>query len=218
MKRLFMEFLGTFFLVFAIAMSFNSIAIGAMLMVWVYIGAFVSGAHYNPLVSLAMALRGKLAWDKLPWYWLAQVLGGFVAFAMAYFLHRHVALPTPGVDISLLQAFIMEVLLSFVFALIILVVGTAEKYKGNDIFGFAIGFSIPALAAVGGPVSGGLFNPAIALGSALFAIIMGVSIIWSHIAMYVGGALLGAVLAAYAFHYFIAEKHEEIIIFNFVQK
>jgi len=213
-KRLLMEFLGTFFFILSIAMSFNPIAIAAMLMVWVYIGAFVSGAHYNPLVSLAMALRGKLAWEKLPWYWLAQILGGCVAFFAAAHLHGQIAIPAPALEATLLQAFIIEVLLSFVFALIILVVGTAEKYKGNDIFGFAIGFSIPALAGVGGSISGGIFNPAIAIGAAVVGLMSGAPIVWAHLLMYVVAALLGGVLAAYAFHYFIAEKHEEIIIFN----
>ena len=60
MKRPVMEFLGTF-LIFTIAMTSNSFAIAAMLMAWVYIGGYISGGHYNPMVSLAVALRGRLA-------------------------------------------------------------------------------------------------------------------------------------------------------------
>ena len=188
-------------------MSFNPIAIAAMLMVWVYIGAYVSGANYNPAVSLAMALRGKLAWHTLPWYWLAQVLGGCAAFFLASHLHGHLVIPAPGNGVTLLEAFVVEVLLAFVFALIILVIATADRYRGNHIFGFAIGFSIPALSGVGGAISGGLFNPAIAIGAMLVGLLSGVPVVWSHLFMYVGGALLGAVLAALAFHHFIAEKH-----------
>ena len=113
-------------------------------MLWVYIGAYVSGAHYNPLVSLAMAIRGQLAWHEIVWYWLAQILGGTFAFMLATHYHGRVMMVAPAEHMTLLQAFLMEVLLSFVFALIILVVGTAEKYRGNQIFGFAIGYSIPS--------------------------------------------------------------------------
>lgn len=213
-----MEFIGTFFFILSIAMSFNPIAIASMLMAWVYIGAYVSGSHYNPLISLAMALRGRLAWDKLPWYCLAQIAGGCLAFFLAAHLHGHSIVPAPAENVTLLQAFIVEVLLSFVFAFIVLVVTTSEKYRGNHIFGFAIGFVVPALAGVGASISGGLFNPAIAIGASLHGLMAGLPIIWPHLLMYVGGALLGGALAAFAFHYFIAEKHEEIIIFNFIKR
>lgn len=218
MKRLLMEFLGTFFFLFCIAMSFNPIAIGSMLMLWVYIGAYVSGAHYNPLVSLAMAIRGQLAWHEIVWYWLAQILGGTFAFMLATHYHGRVMMVAPAEHMTLLQAFLMEVLLSFVFALIILVVGTAEKYRGNQIFGFAIGYSIPALTGIGGSISGGVFNPAIAIGAAVAGLIAGVPLMWGHILMYTISAFVGAILAAMAFHYFIAEKHEEMEIFAFIRK
>lgn len=218
MKRLLMEFLGTFFFIFTITMTANPIAIAAMLMAWVYIGAFVSGSHYNPLLSFAVALRGRLAWHDVPWYMLAQILGGFVAFALTAFLHGAVAIPSPAPHVTFLQALIVETLLSFVLALIVLVVVTSEKYKGNDIFGLAIGFTVLALAVLGATTSGGLFNPAIALGGTIYSLLHGVSPVWEHVVMYVGGAFLGAFLAAAAFHYFVAEYNEEIILFKFVKK
>lgn len=218
MKKELMEFLGTFFFILTIAMTANAFAIAAMLMAWVYIGGYVSGAHYNPMVSFAMALRGKLSWIAFLRYMIAQILGGFAAYEMAAFFRNHVVIPTPGLDITLLQAFIMEVLLAFVLALIVLVVATSGKFIPNHIFGFAIGFTIPALAYLGAPISGGLFNPAIAIGSALFGLIKGMPISLEYLLMYVGGAFLGGFLAACAFHYFIAEDNEEIIIFNFIRR
>lgn len=215
MKKLVVEFLGTFFFILTIAMTSNPFAIAAMLMAWVYIGGYISGAHYNPMVSLAVALVGKLSWKKLPWYMLAQVLGGILAFIMTRFWHGMITIPMPGVHVTLLQAFIMEVLLAFVLALVILVVAMSEKFKGNDIFGLAIGFTIPALAYLGGPISGGLFNPAIALGATIVGIFGGAPIVWEHLIMYVAGAFLGGFLAACAFKYFIAENHEDIVIFKF---
>jgi aquaporin Z len=205
MKRLIMEFLGTFFFIFTIAMTGNPWAIASMLMAWMYIGGYISGAHYNPMVSLAVALRGRLNWHDLPGYMIAQILGGFVAYGMTLFIRGSIALPHPGTHITLLQAFITEILLAFVLALVVLATATWDKFKGNTIFGFAIGFTIPALAVLGSPISGGLFNPAIALGSYLFGAIKGMPISWLHLAMYVGGAFIGGVLAAYAFRYFELE-------------
>ncbi len=197
MRRLIIEFLGTFFLILTIALTGNAIAIAAMLMAWIYIGGYISGGHYNPAVSLGVYLIGRLRQDELVKYFGAQILGGFTAYIIAYYLRGSVTIPEPS--IAMLPAFIVEVLLAFVFVLVVLVVAHSERFKGSHIFGFAIGFTVPALVLAGSPLSGGLFNPAIALGSNLFGIIKGAHIVWADIIMYVGGALLGGFLAAWAY-------------------
>jgi aquaporin Z len=202
MKKELMECIGTFFFVFTVAATGNPFAIAAMLMAWVYIGGYISGGHYNPAVSLAVALRGRLEWDEARNYMIAQILGGIIAFAMTSYFYGHITIPKPGLGISLLQAFIMEVLLACVLALVVLTVATTEKFKESHVFGFAIGFTIPALAALGGPISGGLFNPAIPLGAAIVGAFKRMPISYEHLAMYVVGALLGGFLAAYLFTYF----------------
>ncbi len=199
-----MELLGTFFFVFTIIMTGNPFAIAAMLMAWVYIGGYVSGAHYNPAVTLAVALRTNSKSHHIAWFMGAQILGGFLACAAAAFLGSEVMVPTPAVP--LLQAFVIEILLAFVLAFVVLVVATSEKFKTSHVFGFAIGFTIPALAALGATTSGGLFNPAIALGANLFGLTQGIMLDWQNLAMYVFGALLGGALAAYAFSFFFDEK------------
>lgn len=204
MKKSLMELLGTFFFIFTIIMTGNPFAIAAMLMAWVYIGAYVSGAHYNPAVTLAIALRTHSRSHHIAWFMVAQVLGGFLAFAAAAFLGSEIMVPTPAVP--LLQAFVIEALLAFVLAFVVLVVATSEKFKASHVFGFAIGFTIPALAALGATTSGGLFNPAIALGANLFGLTQGMMIEWQNLVMYVVGALLGGALAAYAFKFFFDEK------------
>lgn len=202
MKKLIIEFLGTFFLVLTIAMTGDPLAIAAMLMAWVYIGGFISGAHYNPAVSLAVTLRGKLSWIEAARYMAAQIAGGFSAFAMTAFLNGKVIMPAPGAAFTLQQALIVEVLLAFILAYVVLTVATSESFKNSQIFGFAIGFTIPALAILGSPISGGLFNPAIAIGANLFGALKGMPIVLPHVIMYVGGAFLGGYLAAYAFRHF----------------
>lgn len=208
MKRLLVEFLGTFFLVAAVALTANPLAIASMLMAWVYIGGYLSGAHYNPAVSLAAVQSKKLASSLLARYWLAQIAGGFAAYVLAAFLMGQVVVPAPAAGVSWLHAFVVEVLLAFVFCLVVLVVSTARDFKNSYIFGFAIGFTVPALAILGTPISGGLFNPAIALGANLYGLLRGVHILWAHLFLYVGGALLGGLLAAHAFKYFVLDEEK----------
>jgi aquaporin Z len=202
MKKLLMEFLGTFFLVLSIAMGANAIAIASMLMAWLYIGGYISGGHYNPMVSLAVALRGRLKWAEFLPYICAQILGGIAAFGMTSFLQGEIVIPAPGNDVMLRQAMLVEILLAFVLAFVVLVTTTADKFRTSHIFGLAIGFTVPALAVVGGPISGGLFNPAIAFGASIVGFIQGSPIVWEHLCMYVGGAFAGGALAAYAFKHF----------------
>ncbi len=201
-KAYVMEFLGTFFLILTIALGLHPFAIASMLMAWIYIGKFVSGAHYNPMLSLALMLRGSFARSQLLPYIFAQSLGGFAAFMFAATLHGNLIVPAPGAGFSLMQAGLIEALLSFVFALIVLVVATADHFKSSNIFGFAIAFTVPALAATGGPISGGLFNPAIALGAGAASMFHGIPIVWEHLAMYLVGAAVGGLLAAKAFGHF----------------
>ena len=205
MKRLVMEFLGTFFFILTIVMTGNPFAIAAMLMAWVYIGGAVSGGHYNPLVSYAVALRHQLSWHDFFRYCCAQVLGSLAAFELSYFLGKAIAIPAPGPHISLMQAFTMETFLSFVFASTILAIASSSHYSGNYVFGLVIGGVIPALAFLGGPISGGLFNPALAIGANLFGFFKHIPLSLHHLVMYVGGAFLGAFLAVIAYNYF----HEE---------
>lgn len=204
MKRLLMELLGTFFLVLTIAITGNALAAGLMLMAWVYIGAYVSGAHYNPLISLAVKLTGRLSWREMVYYWGAQILGGVAAYTVAAAVLNRLTVPQPSAE--LLPAFIFEIVLAFVFGLVVLVVAISNKYKDSYIFGFVIGLTLFALSAVGANISGGLFNPAIALGAHLAGLFKGMAIVWPVVLMYVFGALLGGFLAAHAYRYFIVEK------------
>ncbi len=194
-----MELIGTFFFVLTIVLTGNPIAIASMLMAWVYIGGYISGAHYNPMVSLSIALSGHLKWKEFLPYVAAQVGGAFLAFLMAVFLGTNVTIVAPTA--SLLQAFVVEALLAFVLASVILYVAVSKH--ASHIYGLAIGFTFPALVIIGGPISGGVFNPAISLGGALFGIISGSGIAFVAVLMYVGAAFLGGYLAALAYNYFL---------------
>ncbi len=205
MRSYLMEFIGTMFLVLAVTLSGDPIAIGVMLMVMVYMGGHVSGGHYNPAVTLAVWIRGKIAAKDALAYWLSQVLGGVVAAWLCYILIGKVNAPVPGANVMAWKAILVEILFTFALASVVLNVATTQKLKGNHIYGLAIGFTVLTGAFSGGPISGGAFNTAVALGPALMDALIGGSAI-NNILIYLVGTLVGGALAAFAFRYL---NHEE---------
>ncbi len=203
MKRLVMEFLGTFLFILTIAITGHPLAIAAMLMAVMYIGGYISGGHYNPAISFGMFVSKRMTSQQFGLYSLAQILGSLVAFAFSFYIYGNIHMPAPGQGINWLQALLMEVLLAFVLVLVVLTVMVGKRFKGSHVFGFAIGFTIPALVFLGAPISGGVFNPALAIGSSFFGALKGYPLIWEHLLVYVFGALLGGYLAAWAFNYLV---------------
>jgi aquaporin Z len=170
MKKYLVEFIGTFFLVLTVGMtviepgagSFAPLAIGAALMVMVYAGGHVSGGHYNPAVTLAVWLRGRCpAADVFP-YIGAQIVGGSVAALLALGLKGDVVV-TPA-DIKVFPALIAELAGTFALAYVVLNTATAKATAGNSYYGLAIGFTLAVMAFAFGGISGGAFNPAVAVG------------------------------------------------------
>jgi len=202
MKKLLTEFIGTFFLVFTIGLVVTQsvpmapVAIGSILMVMVYMGGHVSGAHYNPAVSLAVLIRGKTDLPEFIAYCATQIAAAFVASYVVLLVTGRTFVPTPSGEA--MPALIVETLFTFALALTILNVATSKATAGNSYFGLAIGFTVLAAAFAGGPVSGGAFNPAVGIGPALCTLFFGVAPI-SHIWIYIVGPLLGGALAGVVF-------------------
>lgn len=203
MRRYLTEFLGTLFFVMTIGLVVTPnhpmapLVIGAALMVVVYMGGSISGAHYNPAVSLALFLRGKLPRADLLPYWGAQILGAIAGAYLSYlFLDRTFA-PAPAATASVGAAVLVEVLFTCLLALVVLNCATREATKGNSYFGLAIGFTIVIAAFAGGPISGGAFNPAVAIGSIVNDVICGEGSfknLWIYLVGPFAGGILGAVL------------------------
>src|SRR4051794_12862255 len=200
MKKYIAEFIGTFFLVLTIgctvigagASVIAPLAIGAALMVMVYAGGHISGAHYNPAVTLAIMIRGKLnAGDVVP-YILAQLAGAGLAAVTVKFLRAGVAVTaiTPKVGPALL----VEFLFTFALVYVVLNAATAEGTSGNSFYGLAIGMTVMAGAFAVGDISGGAFNPAVALGIS----VMGIST-WANIWIYLLADFAAAIVAAVIF-------------------
>jgi aquaporin Z len=202
--KLVTEFIGTFFLVLTIGLTvlggspMAPLAIGTSLMIMVYMGGHISGAHYNPAVSLALLLRGKLPAAQFVPYVTAQVAGALVAaFTVNAILGKTFA-PAPGDGVGTFGALLVEVLYTFALALVVLNSAATEKTKGNSFYGLAIGFTITAAAFAGGPVSGGAFNPAVGIGPTIVNALLGGGT-WSHLWLYLVGPLVGGALAAMVF-------------------
>lgn len=195
------EFLGAFFLVLTVGMTVYGannpgdlapLAIGSVLAVMVYAGGHISGGHYNPAISLAVYLRGKLSAQDLGLYWIAQLLGGVVAAFAAIYLQG--GRSDSALEMDHARAFIAEFIFTFALCYVVLNVATANATKGNSYFGLAIGFTVLAGAFAVGSISGGAFNPAVGLGQS----IMNISA-WADLWVYVIAALLGGAVSAWVF-------------------
>jgi aquaporin Z len=201
MTKYLTEFVGTLFLVLTVGLTvlgqspMAPLAIGCSLMIMVYMGGHISGGHYNPAVSLAATLRGKLPSGELAPYMVAQVLGAVVASLLVYFIMGRTFALAPSPTASVLGALLIEVLYSFALCIVVLNSACHEKTKGNSFYGLAIGFTIVVAAFAGGGISGGAFNPAVGLGPILVHALMGGGS-FSNLWLYLVGPFVGAALAA----------------------
>jgi aquaporin Z len=200
MNKYIAEFIGTFFLVLTIGCTvlpgaagvIPPLAIGAALMVMIFAGGHVSGAHFNPAVTLAVFLRGRCdAKDVLP-YWIAQVAAAIVAALVAVFLCGKSGTPMEIKNVPV--AFVAEFLYTFALAYVVLNVATAKGTSGNSFYGLAIGMTVMVGAFSVGGLSGGAFNPAVAVGVGVMKLVS-FGQIWIHIV----ADLLGGLVAALAF-------------------
>src|SRR5437667_6447994 len=198
MNKYIAEFIGTFFLVLTIGCTgigsgtgvIAPLAIGAALMVMVFAGGHISGAHYNPAVTVGVFIRGKVnAGDIVP-YMIAQLAGAAIAaLVVSKFLRAGVAVSP--ITLKLGPALLAEFLFTFALVYVVLNAATAEGTSGNSFYGLAIGMTVMTGAFAVGDISGGAFNPAVALGICL----LGISS-WGNIWIYLLADFAAAVVAA----------------------
>jgi aquaporin Z len=170
------------------------LAIGSALMIMVYAGGHVSGGHYNPAVTLAVWLRGRCPpSDVLP-YIGSQIAGGIVAAIITLYLKDDPTV-TPA-EIKVFPALLAELIGTFALAYVVLNVATAKATAGNSYFGLAIGFTITVMAFALGGISGGAFNPAVAVGITVMHVARAANLWIYLVANFAGGAL-----AAMAFRF-----------------
>ena len=201
MNKYIAEFIGTFFLVLTIGCTgigagtgvIAPLAIGAALMVMVFAGGHISGAHYNPAVTLGVLIRGKLQIADVIPYLVAQFVGASVAALLVIKTLRAGAPVTPLAP-HVGPALLAEFLFTFALVYVVLNAATAEGTSGNSFYGLAIGMTVMTGAFAVGDISGGAFNPAVALGIS----VMGLST-WSNIWIYLLADFAAAIVAAVVF-------------------
>ena len=202
MNKYIIEFLGTFFLVLIIGLSQNPVAIGLGLAVLVYMGAHISGAHYNPVVSLAMLINNQIELKEFSFYLASQLLGSAVATYFIMLLGNDFNVVSNTNDIS--SFFVAEILFTFLLVFVILNVALNKNLKGNQFYGLAIGLTVTAGAFAVGNISGGVFNPAVSFGPSLFSFIdpqvVGTNISSSDFFIYyLISGIIGSVIASYLY-------------------
>jgi len=191
------ELVGTFFLVLTIGLSGNPIAIGVILMSMVYAGGPISGAHYNPAVTLAALIRKRINAAGALQYIIFQCIGSFLAALVIYLTFKtpmSPPAPAPGFAYQL-KPLMLEILFTFALVTVIANVAISKKAAGNNYFGIAIGFTVMAGAFAAGPVSGGVFNPAVAIGPTIIDTVLGGSSL-GNLWIYLVGPCTGGILAA----------------------
>jgi aquaporin Z len=194
------ELIGAFFLVLTIGCTgiaagpgvIPPLAIGSALMVMIYAGGHISGAHYNPAVTLGVFLRGRTAAGDVVPYMVAQVIGAALAAVAVLFLKT--GEPVTAFNAPMLPALVAEFLFTFALVYVVLNAATAKATSGNSYFGLAIGFTVLTGAFAVGDISGGAFNPAVAIG----AMVMGL-LPWANLWIYLVAEFLGAAVAAATF-------------------
>ncbi len=199
MNKYIVEFIGTFFLILTIGLtviggagSFAPLAIGSVLMVMIYAGGHISGAHYNPAVTLGVWMRGKCATSDVPMYMIAQIVGGALAgFIVMYLLGKGGA---PAENFDPIKALVAEFLGTFALVYVVLNTATTKSNDGNSFYGLAIGFTVLACAYALGGISGGAFNPAVAVGVSVMSLSS-----WANIWVFLVGNFAAGAAAALVF-------------------
>jgi len=196
------EFVGTYLLVFTVGCNVLSgsptwaaTSIACVLMVSIYALGGVSGANFNPAVSVTLGLSNKLDWKEVGIYSVVQIIAGICAGLSYGALFFKVFNLEPQAGFGWWEAALAEVLYTFMLCFVVLNVATAKKNAGNQFFGLAIGFVIIAGGYAAGGISGGAFNPAVALGIDVSSAGLGFG--WGF--AYTGYELIGAALAAAMF-------------------
>lgn len=190
------EALATFLFVFSIVAAINNagpfaaLAIGFALMVLVYAVGHLSGAHLNPAVSLGALVRGALSVGDFIAYVVAQLVGAALGALLSLVLWP----AATAAELNVGHAFLVEALFTFILVFVVLNVATSKDTEGNSFYGLAIGTTVFVGATVVGPISGGAFNPAVALGLSISG-----QLAWSSLWLYFVAALLGGAVAAVAF-------------------
>jgi aquaporin Z len=201
MNKYLTEAIGTFFLVLTIGCTvigggsgaIPPLAIGSMLMVMVFAGGHISGAHYNPAITLAVWMRGRCDTRDVAPYIVSQVIGALLASLVVKAIKGDAMAAVTPLAASVGAIVLAEFLFTFALGYVVLNVATAKDTAGNSFYGLAIGFTVLAGAFAVGGVSGGAFNPAVTIGAAAMGLLP-TGNLWAYFVAQFAAAALAAVV------------------------
>jgi aquaporin Z len=224
-RKLSAELFGTFWLVFAVlgtamfAAGFPDVGVGFIgvafaagiaVLTAAYAVGGISGGHFNPAVSLGLALAGRFEWKDLPGYWIAQIVGGALAALIVYiigtgnpdflvgsFAANGYDAASPG-GYSMIAVLVIEVVLTAAFLVVIL--GSTSAAAPAGFAPIAIGLALFVAHLIGIPVSNASLNPARSIASALF----GGGVAWAQVWLFIVAPLAGGALGAVIYKFLLA--------------
>lgn len=178
-----------------VSADIQPIAIGLMLAGLIYSKGFISGAQFNPAISLAFLLRGKMTIKEAAIFSATHFLAATAAAFMTGLLISGKPPVAPLMNtpqfFSLIPAILAEMMGTFIMGLVILNVATSKLLEGNSFYGMAIGFIVAGLIYTFGSVSGSCFNPAVALAACITKLSS-----WNNLWIYIVGDFAGGALSA----------------------
>eukprot|EP00397_Hematodinium_sp_SG-2012_P025370 GEMP01026497.1.p1 GENE.GEMP01026497.1~~GEMP01026497.1.p1 ORF type:complete len:454 (+),score=90.77 GEMP01026497.1:60-1421(+) len=199
------EFVGTYMLVFVVgcnvlrngSSTFAVVSIASVLMVMIYSLGSVSGGHFNPAVTVAVTLSNKMpgGWGEAFIYIIVQLVAGSLGGASYALMLGESFNLSPQAGYTWVEAGVVEVLYTCMICFVVLTTACNSKTENNQFYGLAIGYVIVAGGYGAGPISGGAFNPAVALGIDISSVSKG----FGWCVPYLGYELVGASLAAIFF-------------------
>ena len=195
MKNYLTELFGTFFLVLIIGINANPLAIGFGLMVLIYLGFHSSGAHYNPIVTLAMLFRKEISLLDSINYIIFQILGAVLAGSAVFFLTSVTMEVQPNLSATVYQILGYEVLFTYLYVYAFLTVTSHPKLKNNSFYGLVLGATIMVGLFSSIQTSGGVFNPATSVGVTLSHLFIGDGVSKYYLWYYLVGPALGGLIA-----------------------
>jgi len=195
MKNYLTELFGTFFLVLIIGINANPLAIGFGLMVLIYLGFHSSGAHYNPIVTLAMLFRKEISLLDSINYIIFQILGAILAGSAVFFLTSVTMEVQPNLSATVYQILGYEVLFTYLYVYAFLTVTSHPKLKNNTFYGLVLGATIMVGLFSSIQTSGGVFNPATSVGVTLSHLFIGDGVSKYYLWYYLVGPALGGLIA-----------------------
>ena len=171
----------------------------------VYCGAHISGAHYNPAVTLAMLIQKEISVVDSFKYFFSQILGSTLAALSIYLMKSNMQVQ-PVLGDSIYPIFFSEIIFTFLLVFVILNVATHPNLKGNSFYGLAIGLTVMAGIFSVGPISGAVFNPAVSLGPSIVDAITGEGVSHYFAWYYVVFPIIGSILAVFGFKFLLSNS------------